>query len=341
MGSCLQGGSFTNNDILVFKFSSTGLQHWTSVYSGQYNLSDRANDIALDTEGNVYVTGYLTSVFTGKITKRVGVVIKYNQFGGFIWSQQFSFSSFPLDEGVSFAISPSGYIYILANTILDNSKTIAVLKYSLSGGLIWNRFYDSEINSKNDFAAAIALDSSGNVYATGTKNRINPTIIDIVVIKYDSTGILKWSRTFDNASAGSDYAYKIISDEFSTYVLGVSTFGGSNKYVLLKYSQVTSVNNLNEIKTNYALYQNYPNPFNPKTIIQYEIPVIERHNNVSVQLIVYDALGKEVSTLVNERQNAGYYIVEFNGSKFTSGVYSYRLVVNGNIINTRRMILLK
>ncbi len=70
------------------------MQHWTSVYSGQYNLSDRANDIALDTEGNVYVTGYLTSVFTGKITKRVGVVIKYNQFGGFIWSQQFSFFIF-------------------------------------------------------------------------------------------------------------------------------------------------------------------------------------------------------------------------------------------------------
>lgn len=249
IASSLQSGSFTNYDILVFKFSSTGLQHWTSIYNGQYNLSDRANDIALDAEGNVYVTGYLTSVFTGKITKRVGVVIKYNQFGGFIWSQQFYFSSFPLDEGVSFTISPSGYIYIIANIILDNSyKTIAVLKYSLKGGSIWSRFYDSEINSKNDMAAAIALDSSGDVYATGTKIRINPTIIDIVIMKYDSTGILKWSRTFDNASAGSDYAYNIISDEFGTYVLGVSTFGGSNKYVLLKYSQVTSINNLNEIK---------------------------------------------------------------------------------------------
>lgn len=62
---------------------------------------------------------------------------------------------------------------------------------------------------------------------------------------------------------------------------------------------------------------------------------------MSVQLIVYNALGKEVSTLINERQDAGYYSIEFDGGKFSSGVYLYRLVVDGIIINTRRMVLLK
>ncbi len=89
------------------------------------------------------------------------------------------------------------------------------------------------------------------------------------------------------------------------------------------------------IPTRFALSQNYPNPFNPKTIINYELPIT---NYVSLK--VYDVLGKEVVTLVNEKQNAGTYEVDFDGSNFPSGVYYYKLVAT-DYTETKKMILIK
>lgn len=89
------------------------------------------------------------------------------------------------------------------------------------------------------------------------------------------------------------------------------------------------------IPTEYSLYQNYPNPFNPLTKIQYDIPT-----DAKVQLKIYDILGREVKTLVNEFQNAGRYNVEFNASNFASGVYFYRIVTD-NFSNTKKLMLLR
>ena len=93
-----------------------------------------------------------------------------------------------------------------------------------------------------------------------------------------------------------------------------------------------------QIPVKYQLFQNFPNPFNPSTKIKFSIP-----NGVVGQtfLSVYDVLGREVATLVNEKLQPGSYEVEWNGSNYTSGVYFYRLVIGGKIINSKKMILLK
>jgi hypothetical protein len=105
---------------------------------------------------------------------------------------------------------------------------------------------------------------------------------------------------------------------------------------VLGVSSVSDVENENIIiPEEYVLYQSYPNPFNPSTTIKYSIP-----NSDKVNLKVYDILGREVATLVNEYKIAGTYSVEFNASRFASGVYFY-LIQSGNFIETRKMILLK
>lgn len=87
--------------------------------------------------------------------------------------------------------------------------------------------------------------------------------------------------------------------------------------------------------TEYALYQNYPNPFNPNTTIKYLIPKLS-----FVTIKIYDVLGSEVVTLVNEEKVAGSYEVEWNAEKLSSGVYFYRLQA-GDFIQARKMLLLK
>ena len=85
----------------------------------------------------------------------------------------------------------------------------------------------------------------------------------------------------------------------------------------------------------FTLFQNYPNPFNPVTVIRYNLAVSN-----FVVLKVYDALGKEASTLVNEKQNAGLHSVEFNGNNLPGGIYFYTLKASGNI-ETRKLMLIK
>ncbi len=96
------------------------------------------------------------------------------------------------------------------------------------------------------------------------------------------------------------------------------------------------------IPSEFILHQNYPNPFNPVTTIKYSIPSVISigERNLNVTLKVYDVLGNEIATLVNEEKPAGNYELNFNASSLSSGVYFYRLQ-SGSFIQTKKMILMK
>ncbi|MCB0732916.1 MAG: T9SS type A sorting domain-containing protein, partial [Ignavibacteriae bacterium] len=111
----------------------------------------------------------------------------------------------------------------------------------------------------------------------------------------------------------------------------------------------------NSIKKEFTLSQNYPNPFNPSTTIEYTIPsasvILSEAKNIkdfssrapqndNMKLIVYDVLGREVATLVNQHQKPGNYSIQFDGSNLASGIYYYQLKI-GSFIQTKKMILLK
>ena len=85
----------------------------------------------------------------------------------------------------------------------------------------------------------------------------------------------------------------------------------------------------------FALEQNYPNPFNPLTKISYQLP-----KSSFVKLSIYDISGKLVETLVNEQKNAGYYSIDWNAEKVSSGIYFYRIDA-GEFIETKKCMILK
>ena len=86
----------------------------------------------------------------------------------------------------------------------------------------------------------------------------------------------------------------------------------------------------------YSLSQNYPNPFNPKTVIGYQLAV-----SSSVELSIYNILGQKVATLVNKKQAAGSYKVEWDASDFSSGIYMYRIITDQGFVHTKKLVLLK
>jgi len=121
-----------------------------------------------------------------------------------------------------------------------------------------------------------------------------------------------------------------------------SGFSGTPGYLNDIYTKTELENDL--VPTEYVLYQNYPNPFNPSTSIQYAIS-----SKQFVTLKVYDLLGREVVTLVNEEKSAGAYNVQFTinnlpagrqGVQLSSGIYFYRLQA-GSFVETKKMILLR
>ncbi len=111
----------------------------------------------------------------------------------------------------------------------------------------------------------------------------------------------------------------------------------SGDWTLAETSPVSSVRgqSLDEIPRAFFVDQNYPNPFNPSTLIRYGLP-----GDAFVTLKVYNVLGQEVATLVSGRQNAGTYLVQFDGSGLSSGVYIYR-VQAGTSVDMKRMVMVK
>jgi hypothetical protein len=137
--------------------------------------------------------------------------------------------------------------------------------------------------------------------------------------------------------------YKMKARDYNNYVSGFSSTvsiefqryspnapGGSGSWV-----NKSTESGGNNVSYDYALSQNYPNPFNPTTTINYSIKTAGE-----VTLKVYDMLGTEVASLVNEIKEAGNYSVEFNAVELPSGIYVYRLSTN-NFVDTKKLILLK
>ena len=122
---------------------------------------------------------------------------------------------------------------------------------------------------------------------------------------------------------------------FSVGLGGIHTTNGGDTTFLVGVQQVSS-----QVPKQYELFQNYPNPFNPKTNIKYQIS----NNNTNVIISVFDLTGKYIRELVNQKQNAGTYEVDWYASGYSSGIYFFRLTVNSGkevFTDTKKMILIK
>jgi hypothetical protein len=163
----------------------------------------------------------------------------------------------------------------------------------------------------------------------GTTVAVSPEWTDVVTIHFDLV----------DPNGSVDLSWQTTSPFWGIYDADNSTLWETGEFE----DYPTSIETFSDLPKSYELAQNYPNPFNPSTKIRYTIPSGTARSvagSVPVTLIVYDILGNEVSTLLNEEKTAGIYEVEFSAANLASGIYIYRLY-SSEFTDTKKMVVIK
>ena len=323
--------SVTGSDFVIIKYDPSGNQFWVKNYSA-YTLIPAAMEI--DDNGNVYVTGGDSEFNT----------VKYNSAGDSIWAAIFMGPQSSARPS-SMTVDESGNVYVTGMVVNSGftGQEYATVKYNSSGQELWSAsysgFWDDQFVT---VAEAIALDAAGNVYVTGSSqgaNFLQGDVLDYATVKYNNDGVEQWSVRYHRPPDGNETAVGVhVTNDGKVYVTGYGEVSNNpSEIITIKYAQSSSdVQEISsEIPNTYALQQNYPNPFNPSTKIRWQSSV------GGYQLIkIYDVLGNEVATLVDEYLPAGTYETEFSDQGLTSGIYFYKLQA-GSFVETKKMLLLK
>jgi uncharacterized delta-60 repeat protein len=216
-------------DMLVVKYNTNGTLLWQRALGGVG--TDNGHAIAVDSSGNVYVTG--TTLNQGAGGSDV-LIAKYNSSGTLLWQRALGGSSNDIGRGI--AVDSSGNAYVLGSTNSQGAggADILIVKYNTSGTLQWQRTLGG-VSSDN--GNGIAVDSSGNVYITGNTASSGEGLADAVVAKYNTTGTLLWQRTI--GGTGNENGFGIAVDGLGdAYILGTtnSQAVGSADFLVAKFS---------------------------------------------------------------------------------------------------------
>lgn len=227
----VSGGSGTNSDFATVKYNNNGVQQWASRYNYSSNVVDDANSIAIDNNGNVYVTGWSSSGSNYDYLS-----IKYNSNGIQQWTARYNGTGNGNDRAYSIAVDNFGNVYVTGESPGTSTNIdYATIKYNSSGTQQWVSRYNSPANDV-DIAYALTLDDLGNIYVTG---QISGTNRDFGTIKYNPSGVQQWIQSYNGPGNSVDKGYAIkINNLGNVFVTGESR-GSSNveDYATIKYIQ--------------------------------------------------------------------------------------------------------
>jgi len=245
-------------------------------------------------------------------------------------------------------IDSSGYVP--KDSLIDNNiyfwKVKAIATDDSTTSAVARFFVDTQIEAPNAFK--IISPNGPNDFGTrpkftwnkATENDPEDTTMHYKLIISQDSIFKQVIRTIPSLSDTTIIISKDLNKSTQYYwrveAINGDSLSTSSDTLSFTVGTVTAINkNGNAKPTKYALSQNYPNPFNPTTEIKYALPKAE-----NVRLQIFNTLGQLVYTLIDKQQSAGYYQVQFDASKLSSGVYLYRLQA-GEHIMTKKMILLK
>jgi hypothetical protein len=224
-----------NSDMVTRKLDAQGNQVWEVRYTGQ-GTSDSARDLFLDSAGNVYITG-TSSTSTASMSY---TTIKYDTNGNRVWVA--TYEGFGSSFAEKLTVDNDGNVYVTGTSKAAAPRTdkdLVTVKYDSNGKEIWAARYDGQINwdgmlsTSEERPVAVAADSSGNVYVTGTRG--HDVTSSVLTIKYAANGTELWDALYDGMANVQDEGRGLALDgSGNVYVTGaVWTLGAD--YALLKY----------------------------------------------------------------------------------------------------------
>ena len=209
-------------DILVAKYNSSGGIQWQRILGG--SSTDQSIGIAVDSSANVYISAYTMSSGQGD---RDLLIAKYNTSGTIQW--QYTLGDSYAQGGNEVSVDGSGNVYVIGYTAIGNwpsSQTrFLVAKYNTDGDIQWQKVL---YGSSDESGKAIALDSSGNIYITGTSKSTGAGE-DMIVAKYNSSGSVQWQRKLSGSSNEQSEGITVDSSG-NVYIVGYSNSGGPGGY---------------------------------------------------------------------------------------------------------------
>ena len=262
-------------------------------------------------------------------------------------------------SGTSWVLTNLGSHTVLSlaasGTNIYAGTSLAGIYRSTNNGVNWaqtsmssSSFKSLAISSSYYYAGAYSLSGSNGIYRStdgGSWTLVGLNSINVLALIASGNYIFAGTDNgiYESTNYGTNW---IIKNQGITTVPHMEALLIPNNYVFAGSNGASvwrrpledfiGIKNIStEIPSEYSLSQNYPNPFNPTTNIRFEIP-----KSGNVNLVVIDALGREIETLVNEKQSAGIYEATFDASAYPSGVYFYKLTTDG-FNETKRMILIK
>ncbi len=346
-------GDYDNDgDLDVFVTNSGNQNNFLYRNEGDFNFTKITNDPIVSEPGYNAVSGwgdydndgdldmFITQAYVGPSFTQKAVNKLYKNL--LMESGSASFQKITAGE----IVSDSGYSYGFAWGDYDNDGDLDVAVANTFDENQKNALYKNELSNGNKWISITCKGTSTNRSAIGTKVRVKATINGNSVWQLQEVDgqsgycgqnlMLHFGLGNTNVIDSIKVEWPAGGDQYFTKVTV------NQSVTIIENGTLISVGeNTIEQPQDFKLHQNFPNPFNPSTVINYELTSFS-----NVELKVYDILGNEVETLVNDLKQPGIHSVSFNGSSYPSGVYYYRLDVRNSegvasSSESKKMIMLK
>lgn len=235
-----------------------------------------------------------------------------------------------------FSLNDTGFTDMFFADSLTGWMSMGWMKKTTNGGLNWELQVIPEGLNVNTGISTFSNINKDTIWAVGGYKFYPGNGIRGILYRTTNQGVNWLYQIPDTSFHLPTYFYPQFLNKFtgwaySTIIGGIHTTNGGDTTFILPVNQISS-----QVPNEYKLFQNYPNPFNPKTIIKFQI-----NRLANLKLSVHDIQGKQIAELVNGKYSAGIYETDWNAAGFASGIYFYSLIIDNNLLDTKKMILLK